>query len=358
MPHKIVILGYSDSVHIIRWARGIAERGFDVAVISLGGSNIENIRTFVIPSGRKRSIGYINNIPRVKGLIKDIKPDLVHTHFATGFGLWGLYSGFHPHLVSVWGADVIDFPRTMLRRFLLRRILNSADYITATSHFLQRRTLKLSLRLESKITVVPFGINIPAQVESRPPDGIIRLAYIKAHREKYGPGILLEAIHIAINENRKVHLTMAGEGELTGWLKARAAELGLEQYVSFAGFIDNKQMPGFLANHDIMVMPSVMESESFGVAVIEASAVGLPVIASDIGGVPEVLLPGKTGIMVPPGDASALADAVIRLADNAELRRKMGEEGRKFVTEKYRWQDSLDSMTGLYERLISREIKR
>jgi glycosyltransferase involved in cell wall biosynthesis len=105
-----------------------------------------------------------------------------------------------------------------------------------------------------------------------------------------------------------------------------------------------------------MVMPSLQES--FGVAVLEASAVGLPVIAGNVGGVPEVLDNNKTGLLVPPGDPEALAAAIMKLADDAELRKRMGDAGRKLVREKYLWESCLDKMTALYDSMISGDFKR
>ena len=102
-----------------------------------------------------------------------------------------------------------------------------------------------------------------------------------------------------------------------------------------------------------MVMPSVMESESFGVAVLEASACGRPVIASRVGGVPEVLRHGETGLLVPPGDTDALAKAIISLASDREKCRAMGEAGRELVRADYPWERSLDMLTELYNRSIN-----
>ena len=99
-----------------------------------------------------------------------------------------------------------------------------------------------------------------------------------------------------------------------------------------------------------MVMPSL--SESFGVAVLEAGACGRPAISTKVGGVPEVVKDGETGILVTPGDANALARAILSLAQDADKCRRMGLAGRALVEREYRWQRSLDLMSDLYDRLI------
>ena len=100
-----------------------------------------------------------------------------------------------------------------------------------------------------------------------------------------------------------------------------------------------------------MIMPSL--SESFGVAVLEAAACARPSIASRVGGVPEVLRDGETGLLVPPHDPAALAGAIVRLAGEPETCRRMGEAAHRFVCLRYRWEESLNQMTSLYEQIIN-----
>jgi len=356
MSKKIVILGYSNSVHVGRWARGLVDRGFNISVISLGGKDIEGVETIILPGGKSGTFGYIKHLKKVRSIINDIQPDLVHAHYASSFGLWGYYSKYHPLIVSVWGSDIVDFPSNFIRRRFLGKIFTSADHISVTGKFLERRTVHLYPELESRISIIPFGINIPDAIIDKNHDNMIRLVFIKVHREIYGPDILLLALKKVIAKNPQVHLTLAGEGELTDKLRRMTKELNLEKHVDFCGFIDNQKIFHFLSKFDIMVMPSLQES--FGVAVLEASAVGLPVIAGDVGGVPEVLMSEKTGILVPPGDVEALSRAIIRLAENADLRKRMGLAGRKFVDENYRWDKCLDMMADMYERIISDELTK
>lgn len=356
MSKKIVIIGYSSSVHVVRWARGLSDRGFNISVISLGGKNIEGVKTIIFPRGKSGIIGYIKYLKKVKNIINNLRPDLVHAHYASSFGFWGYYSKFHPFIISVWGSDIVDFPSNFIKRRFLEKTLKSADHISVTSKFLERRTMQLYPKLESRISIIPFGINIPDAIIDEKHDNMIRLVFIKVHREIYGPDILLLALKKVVAKNPRVHLTLAGEGELTDKLQRMTKELELEKHVDFCGFIDNQEIFHFLSKFDIMVMPSL--KESFGVAVLEASAVGLPVIAGDVGGVPEVLISEKTGILVPPGDVETLSQAIIRLADNADLRKRMGFAGRKFVAENYRWDKCLDMMADMYERIISGELMK
>ena len=349
---KIVILGNAASVHIRRWAKGISDSGLGVTVISYGGKEIEGIETILLGGQTGKRLGYIGLLPMVRRAIRKIAPDLVHSHYATGYGLWGKYSDIHPFIISVWGSDIVEFPSNGLKRWGLRRILLAADYVTATSEFLKSQTLILAPEIASRIAVIPFGVEIPSACSSCR-SAEVRLIFMKAHQKKYGPDILLKALHLLSDRGKNIVLTMAGVGELTGKLKSMVQEYRLENRVKFAGYIDNARVPSVLAEHDIMVMPSL--AESFGVAALEAAASGLPVIASSVGGIPEVVENGETGILVRPGDPENLAEAIMKLAADVELRKRMGEAGKEMVGRKYRLQASIDQMVQLYERLMMRK---
>ena len=353
---RVAIFGWSGSVHIRRWVRGMSAQGYEVKLISLGGEPLNDIETHIIP--RRNRLTYVTRTRMAVAAARALKPDLVHAHYATGFGYWGLRTGHHPFLVSVWGADVVDFPRSWWRRAVIRKILRTADHISATSHYLKEATERLLPDVSDKTSVIPFGVELPETVSDEPPRPPVRLCFIKALRPKYGPDTLLRALARVRSSGHDVRLTLAGEGEMTVALKALTASLGLKDAVTFVGFIDNSQIARLLQEHHAMVMPSVSASESFGVAVLEAGASERAVVASNVGGVPEILIDGHNGLLVPPGDVDRLAEAIARVATNDDLRRQMGQRGRELVQEKYTWQRSLDMMTALYERLIHERKKQ
>ena len=347
---RIAILGWINSVHVQRWAEGLTGRGFEIMVISLGGEARGDINSVIIPRSGRAS--YITKAGLAAREVEAFQPHLVHAHYAVGFGWWMLRCKTRPRVVSVWGADVIDFPNNWLKRAFIRRVLRGADHITATSQLLKEVTEKLLPDAVDRLSVIPFGVNVPKTITPPPQTGPIRLCFIKGHRRKYGPEILLQALAKARQTVPNLNLTVAGEGELTSNLHKLTAKLGLTDIVKFVGFIDNNKVYDLIRNHHFMVMPSTMESESFGVAVLEAGACGRAVVASEVGGVPEVLVDGRTGLLVPPGDVESLAGAIVRLANEGDLCRRMGDEGYLFVKKTYNWETSLDTMSELYMRLI------
>ena len=345
---RVALLGWSQSRHIQKWAIGLQERGWRVRVFTPGNLAPEGIDTVEVPGGRW---GFLRGAKAFGRALREFNPDILHVHYAGGFGWLGLRSRFRPLIVSAWGADVIDKPRNPLLRPFVSRILNSADQVTATSLMLKKACLNLAPAVDSKITVIPFGVEFPKDVEPLP-TGAFRLCFIKKHTPKYGPEILVRAVAELIGEGLDIRLVMAGSGNLTESLKRTVEDLKLTDRISFAGFVDSAEINSTLQNSHVMVMPSVMESESFGVAALEASACARPVIASRIGGVPEVIDDGVTGILVPPGDIAALTRAIKRLYMDRELGTRMGEAGRSFVRANYLWSESLDRMIGVYEKVL------
>jgi glycosyltransferase involved in cell wall biosynthesis len=343
-------------VHVQRWVNGLSGRGFDMKVVSLGGEEIPNIETVIFPRSGKRTYA----IHMKKGIEAALafKPDLIHAHYATGFAVWLKRAKFRPSVLSVWGADVIDFPTSWFRKQVIRNYLTWPTHVTATSQFLKKRTLGLAPGIEDRLTVIPFGVNVPATMEPPAEREKVRLCFIKALLPKYGPEVLIDAMAILVERGCNVELSMAGAGELIDQLQKQVAAHKITRQVDLVGFISQEKMPDFLRDHDIMVMPSVLDSESFGVAVLEAAAAGRPSVASRVGGVPEVIVDGETGLLVKPGSARALADAIEKLVYNAELRIKMGDAGFEFVKRHYTWDRSLDMMSELYERLIHEHQKQ
>ena len=135
-------------------------------------------------------------------------------------------------------------------------------------------------------------------------------------------------------------------------LERIAKALGVGAVTEFAGWVPHHRVPEYLRRLSIYAAPSVHE-ESFGVAVLEASACGVPVVVSRVGGMPEVVEHQQTGFLVPPGDEVALADALERLVTSQELRRSMGAAGRRFVLERYSWDATARIVEDLYDRILN-----
>jgi glycosyltransferase involved in cell wall biosynthesis len=141
--------------------------------------------------------------------------------------------------------------------------------------------------------------------------------------ERKGHRCLLKAAARLKAKGLRLSYRIAGAGSLRQQLEREAASLGLNDDVEFLGFVHDT--PAFLAAIDLFVMPSLFEG--LGVAVLEAMAAGKPVIASRVGGLPELVADGETGLLVAPKNVEGLAEAIARLADDESLARAMGKKG-------------------------------
>jgi glycosyltransferase involved in cell wall biosynthesis len=156
----------------------------------------------------------------------------------------------------------------------------------------------------------------------------------------------------APDEAEKLCLTIVGKGPLRGELEHMAADLGVMNVTTFTGWVPYAEVPAYLNQLDIFVAPSRMESESFGVAILEASSCGIPVVVSDVGGLPEVVKHGETGVVVESENVGAFAEAMHRLICDRTLRKRMGDAGRNRVVSQYQWEANVSLMEDVYLRVL------
>jgi len=355
--NKVCLLGDAQSPHVIKWAKYFHDSGHDVTVLSLRKGNVLGISVFDLnPPKILSKFGYLLSSFKVRRLVRQIRPDILHASHASSYGFLGAFSGFHPLVISVWGSDVLTFPKkSIFHKLLLTWSLSKADLITATSKFLARNTRSLSPKVLKKIEVVPFGVDLevfnPSRLKIRKTErDTLKIGFFKHLKPKYGPEYLVRAFKKVSDKFGNVELFLAGNGELKSKLKDLTESFGISPKVHFLGFVNN--VPKIMSSMDITVMPSVDDSETFGVAAVESQALEVPVVASRIGGVPEVVKDGETGILVKACDEEELFAAITRLLSDEDIRLRMGRAGRKFVRESYNWKENASKMGRFYKKLM------
>lgn len=355
---RLSYLGNLASIHLVRWVNGMAGLGHQVEVLSSHQPTEQLAEAVVVHQlPWPAPLGYVANAWAVRRRLRRSQPDLLHVHFASGYGTLGTLSGFHPRILSVWGSDVYRFPaRSWMHRTLISRNLAASDAVTSTSQVMADHVKKL---VDRQVTVVPFGIDTlrfsPSSVPHAGDELVIGTA--RAHRPEYGLDILIRAftVVVEVESNRSqvaaLRLLIAGDGAARADLEKLAAHQGISDKVEFRGWLPHAALPGFLDRLDVFVAPS--REESFGVAVLEASACGLPVVVSDAGGLPEVVLDGETGLIVRRENPEALAQALLRLASDPALRARLGQAGRDHVLRNYQWEASLSRMEAVYRQTLA-----
>lgn len=165
---------------------------------------------------------------------------------------------------------------------------------------------------------------------------------------------LVDAAPLIAEDIPGSRVVIVGEGSLEEEIKDRAAESGADRHITFTGF--RKDVPELLDMFDVFVMPSVMEG--LCTSILDALAMRKPVVASQVGGIPEIIEDGVTGLLIPPRDPAALAAAVARVLGDPELARKLAERGRKKVEDAFSTDAMVEGNIGVYERLLAEHGRR
>jgi glycosyltransferase involved in cell wall biosynthesis len=366
---KVLLLANPLSTHLIKWANGLNERGIEILIFGLTEFDKKKFRsgiqleTFKAPQFNKwrlinsfLKITYVLGIYRLKKVIKEYAPDLVHSHYASSYGLLGALSGFHPFIISAWGSDISMFPNySFLHRSLLTFNFGRADEILSTSKFLREEIRKYTGR---KILLTPFGVDTkkfyPRKVESIFNKGDLIIGTIKTLEKHYGIEYLIKAFSIVKKRHpsKAIKLLIVGSGSQKKYLEDLVNTLGLVRDTLFTGYINQDEIQNYHNMFDIFVVPSV--KESFGVSALEASACGKPVIVSNVGGLPEVVENEKTGLIVEKQNSSLLAESIEKLINNLKMREEFGNNGRQKVLREYDWQHSLDTMVAVYNSVVTK----
>lgn len=361
---KVLLLAGGSSIHTIRWANALMHAGVNVAIATqqefLDGLE-PAIRTYRLP--HSDGLGYFSNVPTLKRIIADEKPDLLNAHYASGYGTTARLARFAPTLLSVWGSDVFAFPdKSPLHRWWLRGNLMAATRVASTSHAMAAQTRCLAPSL-GPIAITPFGVDTglfaPKPDDLLSGDNAIVIGTVKALKPIYGIDILIESVALLMQRLKReaprlaerIVFRIVGDGPEKKALESKVIECGIAGITRFDARVGHNQVPAVLRELDIYA--ALSRQESFGVAVIEAGACGVPVVVSDVGGLPEVVVDGQTGFIVPIEDPQAAAGALHRLVLDADLRRAMGRAARTRVASMYEWRDNVGTMIDLYKEIIA-----
>ena len=294
--------------------------------------------------------------------------DLVHTHMsifpAADAGFFYSKVKGTPLVLTYHSDNRLDYGPFFRRSFLtlydrlpVDEILSHAKAIIVPS----LRVLETSKRLQpyvQKIKQIPNGVNVDFFDVPKPKEycrksiGISKtefvILFVGALVHPKGPQILIQALRKVIDVIPDTRLILVGEGYGRNELEKLAVDLDLQKHVYFAGLI-RKELPMYLKSSDVSVVPSFQEN--FPLVVLEAMAAGIPVIASSVGGVQDLIIDGKTGLSVQPGDPDALTDAILRVYRDEYLRNQMSNRARK-LAQKYSWESVAEETEKLYRHVL------
>lgn len=354
-PKKtILLLGDINSIHLHKWIVGLRTQ-FKVLVFSLDQLHPNNawireqedVTVFdaqanVTEHGSK--LRYLKQLRRLKKIYTDFKPDITHAHYATSYGLLGGLCNPKNYCISLWGTDTYLFPKqSVVHQFTFKFILRKADYLFATSHNLAQEGKKYTTK---KIEVIPFGIDTQLFSPAPNRNDLFTVGTVKGLDLIYGIDRLVDAFATFNKKYPESQCLIYGKGRHEQQFLEQIKALGMEEKIHLKGFVSNREVPAVLNTFDVYC--ALSRSESFGVAVIEASACGLPVIVSDIGGLTEVVRNRKTGLIVDGNSGQEIVQKLEELYQDQALAKQLGKKGREFVAEKYEWKNNLQQQIDFY----------
>jgi glycosyltransferase involved in cell wall biosynthesis len=284
------------------------------------------------------------------------KYDLLHSHDVKTDVL-GLLAGRLAGVPVV--ATAHGYPSTFRRSGVYRRLdllaLRLCRHIICVSEGFQQELLAAGLE-PRRLSVIRNGIAVADMVQKASagrqtlrhdlglePDDVIVMAMGRLSPEK-GHIYLLQAARLLVQQGVKVRVVIVGEGPLKEELAGEAKRLGIEKHVFLLGF--RADIPALIAQCDLSVLPSL--SEPLGNVILEAMALGKPVIGTTAGGIAEMIVNAETGLLVPPADAEALEAAVRQLLDNPQQARSLGERGRERVLSEFTVERMADRLAAVF----------
>ncbi len=297
-------------------------------------------------------------------LLEHQRPSLIHAHF----GVEGVYAlplaerldiplvtTFHGFDATLGTLAMLGSPAWFRYPLLRRKLAREGDLFLCASSFIRDRLLALGFP-ESRTHIHYIGVDCRAigqrpDCEEKPVIlHVARLVGVKGTR------YLLRAFATVARRHDDVQLVIIGDGPLKRSLQALAASTGLRERVEFLGARPHAEVLALMRKAAMLVLPGVRTAsgreEGLGMVLLEAAATGLPVIASRVGGIPECVLDGRTGFLVPERDAAALAERMGELLGDTGKRRQMGREGRALVERQFDIHRQTEALESLYDTLL------
>ena len=301
-------------------------------------------------------------------LLGGLRPALVHAHFGTD-GVYALpvarrlgvplVTTFHGFDATLSTAALLASPAWANFALFRRRLAASGDLFLCVSSFIRDRVLAMGFP-PARIRLHYTGIDVAAVRARAPGEETPTILHVGRLVEMKGTRYLIAAFAGLAQRHPGVRLEIVGDGPLRRPLQAMAASTGRGDRIGFLGALPHARVLERVRRAAMLVLPSVLTAsgrvEGLGMVLLEAAASGVPVVASCVGGIPEGMVDGQTGLLVPARDAEALGAAIARLLDDPAARLGMGAAGRAFVERRFDSARQGAVLEGLYDSVIAHGI--
>jgi glycosyltransferase involved in cell wall biosynthesis len=338
-------------------AKGLKEKyNWEVVVVTSNykekkdiEEELDGIRIYKLARWFKISNTPINPIWyfQIKKLIKKESPDVLNAHTPVPFisdisarvcGDIPLILTYHTGPMILKGRLFEDLLIRFYESFILKTTIKNTKKIICVSDFIRFDFLKDYIN--KTVTITPgVDLNRFKPKISNSKNRILFVGGLNRSERYKGLGFLLAAVNRIKEKIKDVKLAVVGDGDYINNYKRSCISMGIKENVEFKGILIGDELVEEYQKSNVLVKPSL--SESFGIVLLEAMACKKPVIGTDIEGIPYLIENGENGLIVPPKDPEALANAIIRILENPKLAQKMGEEGYEKVIKSFAWENQL-----------------
>ena len=371
---RICYVSNSFEIHDYRFLKKMAENNYDVHAVSLRKDEIddkfkvEGIKYYEYCKSKfyaKRLHGlnplwYISAVRFLKTIIEEVKPDILHGGYASISGFVCALSGFHPFLLMPWGSDILFQPKkNPVINIIVTFSINHADMITCDADSVKNELIYRYNYNPNSIVVFPWGIDLnlfnpnnnKLPIELLDWQDKIIVICTRQHKKIYGIEYLINAIPLVIKKNKNVRFLFIGDGPLTKTYINKLKQLNVEKYAKFVGKVKNEDLPLYLNNSDIYISPSLSDGSSL--SLMEALACELPVVVTDIAANHEWVRNNYNGIFCNKRDSEGIAQAIIKLTSDKNLRIKMKENSLNIARKSADWDINFSKLEKIYKQLLT-----
>jgi len=364
-------------VYTINIARQLKAMGWEVVIVTTGehslhapetleGMRVYRLKVLMKVSNTPIGIGWRRDLRRIFSIEK---PDVINAHTPVPYvadmaerasGKIPFVLTYHNDLAKdtplakllVWGAHHLLISHTLRRS---KRIIATSTYYIQESRYLMRHRSKICVvapgvdlsRFNPNVTVDP---NLTARFHGQ--RVILFVGSLNKSHQHKGLNVLIRAFQRINLESPDTRLVVVGQGSGMDMYKTMADAAHIANSVDFTGYVEDSELAQYYRLAALFAMPSTNRSEGFGMTYIEANAGGIPVVGSNVGGVPHVIRHNETGILVQPNCVDQLYQALRTLLDNPELARKLGQAGSRRVCEEFTWALSAERTSNILKEGI------
>jgi len=277
--------------------------------------------------------------------------DVIHVNWPFPHGIFGYIAKRicnAPMISTFHGAELLLSRKFSFVKLFLRHAVYNSDAVTANSSFTASEINKL---INTDVSVIPYGVTISTVPHEQSNVNEKYILFAGRLIKRKGIIYLIEAMK-GVTRAFNIKLYIVGDGVEKPVLKERVKELGLQDNILFMGVVSNETLGKFYSNCAAFVLPAIVDdrgdTEGLGIVLIEALMYKRPVIASNVGGIVDIVKHKQTGLLVPEKNSAALEDAITNILREPELGKNLGETGAEFVKKNFNWNEIANKVDALY----------